>query len=170
MNLERADKWISMATNIGVLAGIVLLVFELNQNTDLMRAEIHAMRAIAKTERQMFLANSGEVASIASKVFAGGFPADVNALEVLSAEERFRYLVFLEGLKESFGNWHYQCEQDLLDEEYCATAFAVEVRTLLPQLHGMKINLTNMRPSFIADIREIAAAQELPAPNEDGTW
>ena len=170
MNLDRLDKWVSIATNIGVLLGILLLIFELNQNTALMRAEIHAMRAIAKTERQMFLANSGEIATIASKAFAAGFPGDENAFDVLSPEERFRYAVFMQGMKESFGNWHYQCEQGLLDEDYCTSAFVAEVRSLLPILHGMRIALTNMRPSFIADIRDIAAQQGLPVPNEDGTW
>ena len=170
MNLDRLDKWMSVATNAGVLIGIALLIIELNQNTDLMRAEIHSMRAIAKTERQMFLANSGEMSRIAQTAAAAGFPGDPDALSVLTAEERYRYAVFMQGMKESFSNWHYQCQQGLLDDELCETGYRVDVRSLLPTLRAMNIDLKNTRASFVADLREIAQEEGLPIPNEDGSW
>ncbi len=58
MNTDRVNDWLSLLTNVGVLIGIVLLIIELNQNTELARVEMHAMRAEAKAERQMNLANS----------------------------------------------------------------------------------------------------------------
>ena len=52
MNLDKASQWLTIITNLGVIAGLVLLVYELNQNAALMRAEIHAIRAEAKSERR----------------------------------------------------------------------------------------------------------------------
>ena len=141
MNIDRLDRWLSLATNAGVLIGIALLIIELNQNTDLMRAEIHTMRAIAKTDRQMTLANSGEISRIAQTAFAAGFPADPAALSVLTGEERFRYAVFLQGMKEALSNWHYQCQQGLLDDELCRTGYESEVRVTMANLKGMNIGL-----------------------------
>lgn len=170
MNLDRLDKWVSVATNIGVLIGIVLLIFELNQNTALMRAEISSMRAIAKTDRQMYLANSGDIARIAQTAFSNGFPNKPDALTALTPEERFRYGIFLIGLKEALTNWHYQCQEDLLDQEYCRTTFRNDVANALPIFKGMNISLAGSSQRFIEDVRAYATEAGLPVPNEDGTW
>lgn len=39
MDSDRLNKWLTLAANIGVIAGIVFLVLELRQNTELMRAQ-----------------------------------------------------------------------------------------------------------------------------------
>ena len=170
MNTDRVNDWLSLVTNIGVLIGIVLLILELNQNTELARVEMHAMRAEAKADRQMNLANSGEISRIAQTAFAAGFPTNPEGLAVLTDEERFRFAGFIEGLKEAVGNWHYLCEQDMLDAELCRSGYRNEARNLIPILHGMNVDLTNMRQSFVADVRNIAKAEGLAAPNEDGSW
>lgn len=164
------NQWLTLLTNIGVLVGIGLLIYELNQNTALTRAEIHAMRAEAKTERQMFLANGGDIASIAAKLFDAGYPRDSGAMSRLSAEEAFRFRIFIEGFKEAVANWHFQCQQGLLDEELCETGYRQEVRSLIVQANATGVDLTNLRPSFVADVRRIASESNLPVPSEDGSW
>ena len=159
-----------MLTNVGVLIGIALLIWELNQNAELARAEMHAMRADAKAERQMSLANSGEISRIAQTAFAAGFPANPEGLAALTDEERFRFAGFLQGLKEAVGNWHYLCQQNMLDDELCRAGYRSEVRSLVPMLHGMRVSFANMRESFVADVRNIANEEGLPVPNEDGSW
>lgn len=170
MDTEKLGQWLTIATNIGVIAGIFLLVYEINQNAELMRAEMHAIRAEAKTERQMFLANDGVISTITAKLFAAGFPRDPEALQTLTPEERFRMGVFMEGFKEAVGNWHYQCQEGLLDVELCEAAFPFQARSLLVQSHAMGVSLSNLRRSFIAELINIAEEAGLPAPNEDGTW
>lgn len=170
MNTDRVNDWLSLLTNVGVLIGIVLLILELNQNTELARAEMHAVRAEAKAERQMNLANSGEISRIAQTAFAAGFPENPEGLAALTDEDRFRFAGFLEGFKEAVGNWHYLCQQNMLDDELCRSSYRNEVRSLVPMLHGMHVSLTNMRESFVADVRNIAKAEGLPVPNEDGSW
>jgi len=168
--MEKLNQWLTLLTNVGVLVGIALLIYELNQNTALTRAEIHEIRAEAKTERQMYLANDGQIASIAAKLFQAGFPRDRDATAALSREERFRHSIFMEGFKEAVANWFFQCQQELLDEELCATGYPAEARNLIIQAHAAGIDLTNMRRSFVADLRRQAKEEGLPILNEDGTW
>jgi len=40
--LERANQWITIATNIGVIFGLVVLILEINQNTTAMENQIDA--------------------------------------------------------------------------------------------------------------------------------
>jgi hypothetical protein len=170
MNMDQMNKWLSLLTNLGVLIGIALLILELNQNAQLTRAEMHAMRADAKAERQMTLANSGEISRIAQTAFAAGFPLNPEGLEVLTAEDRFRFVGFLSGLTEAIGNWHYLCQQDMLDQELCQSSYRSQVIDVVPMLHALNLGLGNMRESFVADVRGIAAKEGLPVPNEDGSW
>lgn len=170
MKMKQLNDWLSLLTNIGVLAGIFLLVIELNQNTNLMRAEMHAMRAEAKATRQMEFANSGEISRIMSTVFADGFPRNPDALDALTPEDQFRARSFLLGLSEAVDNWHYQCQQDLLEEELCKSGYEAQARLLIVMSRAAGIDFSSNRASFIADLRRIAAENDLPAPQEDGTW
>ncbi|MEJ2330124.1 MAG: hypothetical protein P8Z33_09710 [Gammaproteobacteria bacterium] len=170
MTAEEINRWLSTLTNVGVLIGVVLLVIELDQNAELTRAEIHSIRAQASAERQMNLANSGEISRIFQKAFAAGFPAHPAALDVLTDEDRFRARLFIGGMKEAVANWHFQCQRGMLDKELCEASYEAQVKRLVPLLHGMNIGLGDMRRSFVADVRRIARAEGLPVPNEDGSW
>lgn len=170
MTTDEINKWLSLLTNVGVLIGIALLVWELNQNTELARAEMHAIRADAKADRQMSLANSGEISRIAQTAFAAGFPGNPESLAALTDEDRFRFAGFLEGLKEAVANWHYLCQQDMLDDELCRSGYRSEVKRIVPMMHAMRVTFTNMRESFVADVRNIASEEGLPVPNKDGSW
>jgi len=170
MNADKVNQWLSLLTNIGVLIGIGLLVFEINQNADLMRAEMHAMRAEAKATRQMEMANSGEMVRVMSAANAAGFPRNPEALDALTPEDRLRYASFVAGLTETVQNWHYQCQQDLLDEELCRASYEPMAKGLLVSAHAMGADFTTNRPSFVSDLRRLAKDAGLPVPNEDGSW
>jgi hypothetical protein len=44
MDLDRINKWLSLGANIGIILGLVFLIAELNQNSDMMRSQTrHAM-------------------------------------------------------------------------------------------------------------------------------
>ena len=47
MNADSVNKWLTLSTNIGVVIGLVLLLVELDQNADLVRAQIHQARSDA---------------------------------------------------------------------------------------------------------------------------
>ena len=40
MQLEKTSHWITVATNIGLLLGVMLVVFQINQNSELVREQI----------------------------------------------------------------------------------------------------------------------------------
>ena len=170
MDIEKANHWLTLITNVGVLIGIALLVFELNQNSNLMRAEMHAMRAEAKATRQIDQANSGEMIRIMYEAYAAGFPQDPAGLESISGEDRFRFLAFRDGLNEVVQNWHFQCQQGLLDEEICGAGYESQVRGLISMSRGLGVGFTSNRPSFIADLRRIGKEAGMQVPNEDGSW
>lgn len=41
------NKWLTVAANVGVLAGLILVAYELRQNSDLMRIQVNQARADA---------------------------------------------------------------------------------------------------------------------------
>ena len=45
MESSRTNQWLTLAANVGVLIGLIVLIFELGQNTDMMRAQIVQSRA-----------------------------------------------------------------------------------------------------------------------------
>ena len=45
MDSDRLNKWLTLGANLGVLTGIILLILELDQNADLMRAQMVQSRA-----------------------------------------------------------------------------------------------------------------------------
>ncbi len=45
MTTDSAHRWLALGANIGVLLGLILLIAELNQNSDLVRIEIEQSRS-----------------------------------------------------------------------------------------------------------------------------
>ena len=85
MNSDQVDKWLTPGANIGVLAGIALILIELDQNADLMRAQLVQERANHLVEKYdaiihsdywpriaAVLANSEDQQQLPSKKAPGG--------------------------------------------------------------------------------------------------
>ena len=45
MDSDRLNRWLTLGANVGVLVGIILLIVEIGQNTDMLRAQIVQSRA-----------------------------------------------------------------------------------------------------------------------------
>jgi hypothetical protein len=45
MNTDRLNRWLALGANVGVLIGLILLVYEVRQNSELMQAQISMERA-----------------------------------------------------------------------------------------------------------------------------
>jgi len=45
MNADNVNRWLTLGTNVGVVIGLILLLVELDQNSDLVRAQIHQARS-----------------------------------------------------------------------------------------------------------------------------
>jgi len=59
MDGDKVNRWLTLSANIGVLIGIILILAELNQNADLMRAQMTQARDdnVMQTYRDMMLSD-----------------------------------------------------------------------------------------------------------------
>ncbi len=93
MDTDKLNRWLTLTANVGVLVGLILLLFEIGQNTDLMRAQIAMDRSVSQTEILSDWANGGEIVPIEVKLFeqVDEFPRAIGWTDLLTAEEKRRY-------------------------------------------------------------------------------
>ena len=117
MDTEKLNTWLTFLANVGVLAGIILLVYELNQNRQLMRAEIRNDLSTTAVNFLHSLAENPGLAEVILKANEGQELSPVEAYQVGSRSESvFRF----------WENSHYQFRQGLYDE----TEFAAVLETM----------------------------------------
>lgn len=170
MKLNELNDWLLLVANVGVLIGLGLLVYEIRQNSDLVRAEIQMIRAEGKADRQIDLANNGVLQGISAKLEDAGFPDDPEAINVLTTEERLRMRVMYVAIFEVTAAWYFQCQNDLLAEETCDTVQRYQVLWLAPRARAMDVGLSGTPRSFIAEVQRILTEEGLTPPNDDGSW
>ena len=108
MDTENLSRWLGIGANIGVLFGIILLVIELDQNRDLMRAQTRHQISTEYVRFMSDFAYSPDMARIVTKSLNG---------EELSREEQVRYNYRLNSWFSIGDNLHYQYRSGLFDEE-----------------------------------------------------
>jgi hypothetical protein len=156
MNAESINRWLSLSANLGVVIGLVLLLIELDQNSDLVRAQIHQARSDEHVGYRIELANSEYLLPARLKVEeAGGF-ANPNAMDDLTAEEAYRIRELLAARHQDYDNLFYQYQQGYLDEEFYMHRVASSIRYFAPWWKKLDIFETyGRRPSFHAEIQRI---------------
>ena len=55
MNTERLSSWLQIAANIGILGGLVLVVFQLQQNSEILQAQMMSAESQSVIEQEMQL-------------------------------------------------------------------------------------------------------------------
>ena len=107
--MKRIDpgQIIGVLANVSVLAGILLLVYELNQNRDMMRAQT---RHDIASEFVGLMTAVAENAELANLVRRGDFGDE------LSADEQYRYERFTRGVFRYWENVHYQYRLGMYDD------------------------------------------------------
>ena len=107
MNAEKLNNWLTLGANIGVLIGLVLLIVEIQQNTEMMRAQINQSRTEAAQSEQQATYNSDYMPAIITKVDNG---------EELSDEEMRRFYPYIRSFNRNMDNQLWQYNQGLLGE------------------------------------------------------
>ena len=98
---------LGLIANLGVIAGILLLVFELNQNRDMMRAQTRNELARGLNDYLSLTINDADMADMYVRANTGESLTGPDALRPrMSLELGFRY----------WENVHYQYRQGLYDE------------------------------------------------------
>ena len=153
---EVINRWLALGANVGVLVGLALLIMELGQNSDLLRAQIHQARSdnyeafmVANADTEFFL-------PAWERFRAAGGPEDIAALDVLSPTQKARISRYLQGRIGGYDNLFFQYRNGYLDEEFYETRVVEAVRRFAPiysELGLLEGSLVT--PSFLGEIERI---------------
>jgi hypothetical protein len=162
MNADSVNRWLILGANTGVLVGLALLIVELDQNSDLVRAQIHQARSDNFESFKVELADTEYLLPTIAKFRAGGGPADVSALEELDPIELARLRQYYDGRIGGYDNLHYQYKQGFLDEDFYNARVLGPVKFLLPvweELGLVRLGAENphVTKSFAAEIERALA-------------
>ena len=156
MNADNVNRWLTLSANIGVVIGLILLLVEIDQNSDLVRAQIHQARSDVHIAMRQERANS-EFLLPAMRKFesAGGFN-NLAAIDQLTEIEAGRIEAFILARHQDYDNLFYQYQQGYLDEEFYQYRVANSIKRFAPWWEKIGAFQPNgRRPSFDAEIRRI---------------
>ena len=172
MDANRPNRIVTFVTNIGVLIGLILLVYEVRQNSDLMRAQISMERAITNIQILADFANGGDLVPIDVKLYeeSEGFPGTLGWSKILTAEEKRRYEFWMYLRLTELNNDWFQCTVGLVPPETCRKEVRDNMRRSLHRFYELGISFTRSESSFIVEMQELARLEGLPEVNDDGTW
>ena len=146
MNKIDLRQIIGILANVGVLAGILLLAYELNQNRQMMEAQ---------TRHELSASISDQLLAVAASAEFNNFIYRVETGEPITEEERRRYWGFAFARLRTWEDAHYQYRIGLYDEAEFA-AQREGWRGFLAQSPGMREFWDQFRetfsPEFAAEI------------------
>ena len=107
MSSDQINKWLGLVANIGVIFGLILVAYELQQNSELMRVQINQARADAAMTSNEHSFNSPYIPAIILKIRNG---------DVLTDEEWIRYVDYFRAMNRNQDNVLSQYRAGMLDE------------------------------------------------------
>ncbi len=155
MAVNRINQWLTLGANIGVVIGLILLLIELDQNSDLLRAQIHQARSDTHVGHRLNDVESDKWTAIRMKLAENGYQRDVTSVDALTPEELFRFRDYIAARHTDLDNLYYQYQQGYLDEEYYRYRVSCAIRRRAPYWEKLHVFRTNVRPSFAAEIERI---------------
>jgi hypothetical protein len=117
MKTKNLNQWLTLAANVGVLVGLILLIAELNQNSTLMRAQIFNDRADQGIAQFMAMAESSELSEIDGLLRSSGFPDNAAAFSELSPTQKNQYYWITRADRYRVENLLYQQLLGLLEND-----------------------------------------------------
>ena len=105
--------WVSILTNIGLLLGIILVVYELRQNSIQMESAAYQDRTTALIAQDTMITESEHLAQALSKLDGSG--CEVTSLTPV---ERTTYHAWLRSHAHRMNNLLYQYSLGVLDDDY----------------------------------------------------
>jgi hypothetical protein len=104
---EKINSWLTFGANLGVIVGLILLIIEIRQNTEMMQAQMNQSRTEAAQSEQQATFNSDYIPAIMVKRDTG---------QQLSDEELRRYQAYMRSFSRNMDNQLWQYNQGLLGE------------------------------------------------------
>lgn len=107
MESDKVNRWITLGANIGVLVGIFLLVYELDQNREMIRAQTRNDISNQITDHLSLKGSDARLAELTRRAEAG---------EVLSEVEEHQHYLLFSANKRMWENIHYQYRHGMFEE------------------------------------------------------
>ena len=172
MDTDQINRWLTLTANLGILIGLVLIIVEIRQNSQLMRAQINMDRTTSSIETLINVANGGAVATMQAKLYAevDGFPMVVGWIGKLTQEEQQRYRFWVQSRLHQFSNDWFQCEEGLVPAETCERELRTRMLRYIYRFYEFGIDFSRQPQDFIRGMQEIGRQETLPEINDDGTW
>ena len=146
MESDRLARWLTIGANLGVLIGLLLLIAELKQNRDMMRAQIRHELAVGIVDLLQTPANNEQLADVLFR----GVPG-----EALTPAESFQFELRTNALFRYWEDVHYQYRVGLYDDaefERQRDAWKVSMeRSQLAQDYWCKVRLL-YSPEFAGEM------------------
>ena len=128
METSKLNEWVQIITSIAVIAGLVLVAYEIRQNSDVTRAQMTQSRADTAIFLAAEWANSDYLPAIYEKVGLG---------EDLTRQEIMRYRTFVRAFLRNHQNNYLQYTQGFLGD-YISRSTAMAVRSIISNTHARK--------------------------------
>lgn len=146
MNQNKINGWLTLLANIGVLIGLGLLVFEINQSNSLALAQIEQTRSESLLQWRREWVTDDYIAPLLTKAEAlipeGEFgqmsaldrqKATAEMLDELDPVERTRMSLFIGASYWDFENLYFQYKRGLVSETYWSERIAPAIVWDAPQ-------------------------------------
>ncbi|MGS2721578.1 hypothetical protein [Paraglaciecola aestuariivivens] len=134
MNMQKLNDWLTLFTNIGVLAGIIFLAYEINQNTASMRVESY--RSQAGGLSQMYATALDSDVLLSGLVKVGYMPSschlDTNLLGSLTTQEHLALTMWFRAHLVRLDSEVFQYNEGTLDEIYFKTQVLLAMDDFIP--------------------------------------
>jgi hypothetical protein len=101
-------RWVAMGARLGAIIGLLLVVIQLQQTREMMRAQMRHDLAVGIVELLNSAAANAQLASVLRRGGAG---------EELTPDERYQFRARTNALFRYWEDVHYQYRQGLYDEE-----------------------------------------------------
>ena len=107
MNADQINKWMTLVANIGVIFGLILVAYEVQQNSELMRIQINQARADSAMVSNEHSFNSDFIPPILAKVQRD---------DDLTIEESIRFTDYFRSMNRNQDNVLSQYDAGMLGE------------------------------------------------------
>ena len=107
MSADRLNAWLSLFANVGVVVGLILIIIEIQQNTEMMRAQISHSRSETAQAEQQAVFNSEFIPDLLVKV---------RSSETLTPSEMVRYTTYFRAFNRNQDNVYWQYREGFLEE------------------------------------------------------
>jgi hypothetical protein len=160
MDGDKINRWLTLGANIGVLIGIILILAELNQNADLMRAQMTQARGenVMQTYREMMHSDHW-VAIRAKRRAAESVKEWVESLSPAEYERAwYRQLVDFHDLRTQF----FQYQSGYLDQRIWESSSTEQARRYMESEPFFRFNSNNVDAQFDEFLNNVARDSGLP--------